>query len=236
MHLRIKTILSATLLSGAIASSMPLHAASSPAELGGFSKTYESWFDQAAAEFNVPVELLQAIAYAESRWQPIVPKGKGRKNGERSIEVDWHAGEMPPSYGVMGLRNDTHFGTSLTQAAKLIREVPETLVTDTRANIRGAAALLAQYGDRKTRDTPLEQWEEAVAKYSGIPEREIAELHTHEILSAIRDGRNSEHFRIRQRHVDLEKVYGKDKLHRLSSSRIIVDFGKGGTSISLPNQ
>lgn len=99
---------------------------------------------------------------------------------------------MPHGYGIMGLHEDDYFGRSLSKAAALIRETPATLLSDTRANIRGAAALLAQHGARKTRFFPLEDWEDAVARYSGIPQREIAQLYTYEIFTAIRQGRGGD--------------------------------------------
>jgi hypothetical protein len=226
---RVKSLLAATLLAAGMSGACA-------AELKGFPRIYELWFEQAAAEFNVPVELLQGVAYAETRWRPVVPKGLAKKTGEDFIEVDFHEGEMPAVYGIMGLRNDGHFGRSLVQAAALIRELPETLVTDTRANIRGAAALLAQYGNRKDRNTPLELWEEALAKFSGIPDRAIAELQTYEILNAVSHGRSSDYYKIKQRKVDLEKVYGPEKLEKLSASRIVVQFTPDGAVISLPNK
>jgi hypothetical protein len=232
---RIKLLLSALLLTAGIGITPVLYAAAPKHELTGFPKIYQKWFEDAAAEFNVPVELLQSMAYAETRWRPIVPKGQAKKNGEDFQEVDWHEGDMPPAYGIMGLRNDTYFGTSLNQAAALIREMPATLVTDTRANIRGAAALLAQYGNRKTRYTPLEQWEDALAKFSGIPEREIAEIHTYEILTAIQSGREGKTYKIKQRPIDLEKVFGKEKLRKLSAARITIEFGDEHTKIPGPD-
>ena len=201
----------------------------------GFPKIYEKWFEEAAAEFDVPVELLQSIAYTETRWRPIVPKGHAKKNGEDFQEADWHEGEMPPAYGIMGLRNDPHFGYSLNQAAALIREMPVKLVTDTRSNIRGAAALLAQYGNRKNRNTPLEQWEDAVAKLSGIPEREIAEMQSYEILNTIKEGRGSGRYKVRQRAVDLERVYGRDKLRTLAASRVLMEFNRNNMRMSAPD-
>jgi hypothetical protein len=235
MHSPIKKLLTAIVLAAAFGSAYTVYAANNAQELSGFPRIYERWFEEAAAEFDVPVELLQSIAYAETRWRPIVPKGQAKKTGEDFQEADWHEGEMPPAYGIMGLRHDTHFGSSLNQAAALIREMPNTLVTDTRSNIRGAAALLAQYGNRKTRATPLEQWEEAVAKFSGIPEREIAEIQTYEVLNAIKEGRASDRYKIKQRDIDLEKVYGPDKLKTLSSSRVIVQFGPNETRIFTPD-
>lgn len=232
---RIKSLLSAMLLAASLGAACTVHASANSPELTGFPKIYQKWFEEAAVEFDVPVELLQSIAYTETRWRPIVPKGHAKKNGEDFQEADWHEGEMPPAYGIMGLRNDPHFGTSLNQAAALIRELPVTLVTDTRSNIRGAAALLAQHGHRKTRSTPLEQWEEAVAKFSGIPEREIAEMQSYEVLNAIKEGRGSNSYRIKQRQIDLEKVYGREKLRTLSASRVLLEINPNSMRMSTPD-
>lgn len=236
MHTRIKSLMSALLLTASLGTAYAVYAAGNVGEqLTGFPKIYQKWFEEAAAEFDVPVELLQSIAYTETRWRPIVPKGHAKKNGEDFQEADWHEGEMPPAYGIMGLRNDPHFGYSLNQAAALIREMPVTLVTDTRSNIRGAAALLAQYGNRKNRNTPLEQWEEAAAKLSGIPEREIAEMQTYEVFNAIKEGRGNGRYKIKQREVDLEKVYGREKLRTLAASRVVLEFNQKNMRMTAPD-
>ena len=98
---------------------------------------------------------------------------------------------------------------------------PEQAASDTRSNIRAAAALLAHYGARKNKGFPLADWESAVARYSGIPQREIAQIYTYEILTAIRQGRESADFKVSQRHVEMEKAYGKEKLKKLSARRIM---------------
>jgi soluble lytic murein transglycosylase-like protein len=203
-------------------------------ELTVHAKHYQQYFKEAASEFDVPVELLEAIAYAETRWHPHVPKGRLKKNGEPEVEVEAHDG-MPPAYGIMGLRNDGYFGQSLVQGAALIRATPEEAASDTRTNIRAAAALLSQYGARKTRAFPLEDWEDALAKYSGIPQREIAQIYTYEILTSIRQGRESSEYKVSQKHVEMEKVYGKDKLHKLSARRITIETGVPDPKISVPD-
>lgn len=234
MKLRLNATLLATMCVLGLASSPPVWADGKPTELTVHGNQYQRMFEEASVEFNVPVELLQAIAYAETRWRPHVPKGQVMKSGEAVVEIESHGG-MPAGYGIMGLHDDAYFGHSLTAAAALIRVPPATLLTDTRANIRGAAALLAQYGARKTRFFPLEDWEDAVAKYSGIPQREIAQVYTYEIFTAIRQGRESDQFKIKQRHVEMEKVYGKEKLKKLSGRRITVEIGVPDPSISVPD-
>jgi len=203
-------------------------------ELTVHAKRYQQYFNEAAKEFDVPVALLESIAYAETRWHPHVPKGRAKKNGEPEVEVESHDG-MPPAYGIMGLRDDNYFGHSLSQGAALIRVTPEQAASDTRTNIRAAAALLSQLGARKTSAYPLEDWEDALAKYSGIPQREIAQLYTYEILTAIRQGRESGEFKVSQKHVEMEKVYGKDKLRKLSARRITVETGVPDPKISVPD-
>lgn len=205
-----------------------------PRELNTVAKSYKQFFKEASTEFNVPVELLESIAYAETRWHPHVPKGQLKKNGEPEVEVESHDG-MPISYGIMGLRDDAFFGHSLSQGAALIRVSPATAASDTRSNIRAAAALLAQYGARKTRFFPLEDWEEALARYSGIPQREISQIYTYEIYTAIRQGREDDKFKVGQRHVEMEKIYGKEKLKKLSARRITVETGVPDPKISVPD-
>lgn len=234
MKLKSKAGLLIALFAAGVAGAPSAFADGKARELNVHAKKYQQYFAQASAEFNVPVELLESIAYAETRWRHHMPKGQARKNGEPDVEVDPHGG-MPPNYGIMGLRNDTHFGTSLVQAAGLIREQPATLLSSTRANIRGAAALLAHYGARKTRAFPLEDWAPAVALYSGIPQPEIAQMYTYEVFTAIRQGREGGEYKIRQRHVDMEKIYGREKLKKLAAPRITVETGVPDPKISAPD-
>lgn len=234
MKLKFKAGLLIALFAGGISGAPLALADGQPRTLNLHAKKYQQYFAEASAEFDVPVELLEAIAYAETRWHQHVPKGQARKNGEPDVEVDPHGG-MPPNYGIMGLRNDSYFGQSLIQAAALIRENPATLISDTRANVRGAAALLSHYSARKTRAFPLEDWEEAVARYSGIPQREIAQIYTYEIFTAIRQGREDSQYKIKQRHVEMEKIYGKEKLKKLSARRITVETGVPDPKISAPD-
>lgn len=191
------------------------------AELTPEARQMDRWFHEASAEFGVPVEVLQSIGYVESRWKQIIPppEVENERTG-RVVRDDEH---QPPAYGVMGLRDDEWFGHSLLDAAALIGRTPEELQRDAQLNIRGAAALLAQYGAGLTRESAIELWEPAVARLSGIPQPSIAEMQTYDVFSAILSGRASERFRIAQREISLEAIYGPEKLEVLSAPRLMID-------------
>jgi len=194
------------------------------------------WLEEASEEFDVPVELLESIAFTETRWRHIVPELEKHDDDDLLAETVPNEGRIGPRhlnserrkaqpsvYGVMGLRDDDHFGHSLLIAASLIGLQPEDLKRDPRQNIRGAAALLSAYGEGKTRSTSIEQWEDALTRYSGIPQPRIAEMHTYDVLNSIISGRSSERFSIRQRELDLVAVYGERTLEILRAPRLTVD-------------
>jgi hypothetical protein len=131
-------------------------------------------FDKAAAEFNVPPDVLKAVSFAETRWTQLLwPDGEGAspENG------------MPHAYGIMSLWDNDYFGHSLTQAAQLIGQDPQMLKTDLYQNMRGGAALLRQLYDQTpkpedaTDPSQIESWRRAIAKYTGIPQPELSESH-----------------------------------------------------------
>jgi hypothetical protein len=215
------------------AAAAPALAEDGQAGLTASARHYQRVLREAAKEFGVPVALLQAIAYAETRWHPHVAKGRLRRNGEPAVEVEAHNG-MPLSYGIMGLRDDRHFGHSLVQGAALVRVAPALAASDTRSNIRAAAALLASYGAPKDARSPLEDWEPALARYSGIPQRAVAQIYSFEVLSAIREGRRGTRFEIDRGQVDLEKVYGKDRLRQLSAPRITLGARRASAAPDYP--
>lgn len=202
------------------------------------AEQYDRWFTEASEEFDVPVELLQAIAWAETRWRHIIAENEPRHEHD---ELDGARGQraagsrdrgQPPVHGIMGLRDDDHFGHSLQLAAALIGRPAQELRSDPRQNIRGAAAVLAAYGEGKTRSTPLEQWEPAVARYSGIPQPRVAQMHTYDIFNAVISGRASDRFRIEQKEVNLVSVYGEETLRVLSAPRLVIDVSAARDGVS----
>src|SRR5262249_21819627 len=97
-------------------------------------------FSWAAQEFGIPVDVLLVVGYNESRWE--------QHNGEPSTSG---------GYGIMHLTDvpgsDDPAQHTLQTAVKLLNDQPSSpfqvtaddLKTDFYQNIRGGAALLAQY-------------------------------------------------------------------------------------------
>jgi len=111
--------------------------------------TINTYFEEAAAEFGVPADLLKVIGQIENNWTQIGP----------SIDRGW---------GIMHLVENPYCNT-LGEAATLIRVSKDVLKDDARQNIRGAAALLAQYyNDIGKGKSEWEKWFEAAKKFSGL--------------------------------------------------------------------
>lgn len=134
-------------------------------------------FQKAAEEFDVPRELLAAIAYAETHLND--------HNGEPS---------SVNGYGLMQLVDNPHAQT-LEMAAKLTGVSVEALKTDTAENIRGAAALLRAYADEqgleKSRQN-LAAWYEVVARYSNASDPAVARLYADEVYRLLNSGFSGE--------------------------------------------
>lgn len=215
-----------------VVTALPLFAQSpQPGELTPEASQFNRWFEEASTEFGVPVEVLQAVAFAESRWRHLVPEPEIDEveiegvRGMRERRADHPS--QPPAFGVMGLRDDNHFGYSLREAAALIGRTPDELKESPQLNIRGAAALLRKLSGGAGPDTSLEAWEDAVALYSGIPQPAVAEMYTYDIFNSILSGRASERFRIAQREISLASIYGEQKLQILSAPRLTIDVAPG---------
>jgi hypothetical protein len=158
-------------------------------ELSPAARQMDRWFHEAAGEFDVPVEVLQSIAFVETRWSHRIVARRDADRGWRHADRETEHEHQPAAYGVMGLRDDDHFGHSLLDAAALIARTPDELRLDPQLNIRGAAALLKQYAPGLTRESAVELWEGAVARLSGIPQPGIAQMHTYDVFNTIVSGR-----------------------------------------------
>ncbi|MEV6166514.1 N-acetylmuramoyl-L-alanine amidase [Streptomyces sp. NPDC052052] len=130
-------------------------------------------FARAAAEFDVPRDLLAAVGYGETR-------------------LDGHSGHPSQAngYGVMHLVSNPENRT-LEQASALTGEPVSHLRKDTTANIRGGAAVLRSYADKLGLDAherdDINAWYPAVARYSGA-EGSTAALYADTVYTFLTNG------------------------------------------------
>ena len=131
------------------------------------------YFQSAAQEFNVPLPILEGIGYIETHWTQIAGRG------------------------VMGLRNDSRFSYSLDSASKLIGLPVDSLLSNPYQDIRGGAAYLSELRDQANRDSAvvtgnLTSWAGVIARYSGIPQPEIATDFAYHTLEELQMGINED--------------------------------------------
>ena len=138
------------------------------------ASTINTYFNDAAAEFRVPVEILKTIGQIENNWTQIGP----------SIDKGW---------GIMHLVQNNYCNT-LHEAALLLG-VSDTLVKeDAQQNIRGAAALLRKYfddGNMHFSAQRIEDWYSAVKKFSGLISDELQTIQADRYFGVIKDGIHS---------------------------------------------
>ena len=148
-------------------------------------------FTAAAKEFQVPVNLLLAVGYNESRWE---------SHGS-SPSADGGYGVMDltaPSFTAVSGRDGqvqkvklakTH--DTLSDAARLLHVSPAALQASTALNVRGAAADLASYARQLNGGNlpaTLGGWYGAVAAYSGDSTSQAAAMFAGEVFSTMRSG------------------------------------------------
>lgn len=127
-------------------------------------------FAAASAAFNVPVSLLKAVSYVETRWQMV----RGR------IEFEGVA----PAFGVMALR-----GEKLLLAAHLARVSPNAVRTEASANIFAGAALLRHYARQASLGCgDLSDWKPVLTHYNGVTEPRWQRYYVSEIKRVLEDG------------------------------------------------
>jgi N-acetyl-anhydromuramyl-L-alanine amidase AmpD len=159
-------------------------------------------FRAAAREFGVPVKLLLAVGYEESRWQS---HGTGASADGGYGLMDLTGGSFPasdqrgvpagagkaagPTAGGQAAAGRTH-GT-LGEAARLLHVSQAALRTSEPQNVRGAAAVLASLARGLAGGqlpATLGGWYPALAAYSGATYRQTAELFASDVLATLRTG------------------------------------------------
>ncbi|MGI5189455.1 N-acetylmuramoyl-L-alanine amidase [Promicromonospora sp. CA-289599] len=140
-------------------------------------------FSAAAEATGVPVDLLKAVSYLESRWD----QHAGQASADGGYGVFNLAGDHGPGHAhgdglplsdVNDKAGPVREGTpELAQAARLTGLSEETLKSESQANVCGGAALLASYQAQAIRDDAVEagtasdslgEWENAVSRMSDV--------------------------------------------------------------------
>lgn len=130
-----------------------------------------SEFEAASQKHRVPVELLLAMGYVNSRWEMPPPSSGEFEPG------DIHGSS---AFGVAGLSEDPRNDT-LARASSLIGVSEADLKTDRAANIEGGAAVLAALaGDRRPSD--INGWFDEVAEFGG------GTLYAQQVYDVLQDG------------------------------------------------
>jgi hypothetical protein len=128
-------------------------------------------FESAAKEYKVPKELLVAMGYVNTLWEMPPPDASPYEEG------DLHG---RGAYGIMQLLQNPSRDT-LGRAAHLTGLSEEELKNSRAANVRGAAAVLADI-QGKNKPAELNGWQEAVADYGDT------ELYAVEVYETLKDG------------------------------------------------
>ena len=130
-------------------------------------------FEAAALTFDVPVDLLKAIAYVETRFEPAVGV----------VEFDG----QPAPYGIFALRSP-----ELEHAASLVGlSVDEVRGVD-ESNILAAAALLDHYawesGIAQDDRTDVRAWAPALARLGNLDDPAMRDVFVREVFSVLNRG------------------------------------------------
>ncbi len=143
----------------------------------------EREFGEAAKEYGVPVEILLAMGYVNTRWEMPPPEASNYEDGEL---------EGRGTYGIMALVRNPSADT-LGEAARLTGIPESELKTDRRANILGGAALLARSQGEKP--PKLNEWFGAVngeggngKTYEAVAGVGGGDLYVDQVIETLRSG------------------------------------------------
>ncbi|MCY1017688.1 N-acetylmuramoyl-L-alanine amidase [Pyxidicoccus sp. MSG2] len=131
----------------------------------------DALFARAAGEFNVPVNLLKAISYAETRWEFV--------QGAEEFEG------RPAAFGLLALR-----GKHITEGAALAGVSEAAVRSDALANLRAGAALLSKYAAEAGIDrADLGAWAPVAVRLTDIADPDVQAHYIHnDVYSVLRSG------------------------------------------------
>jgi N-acetyl-anhydromuramyl-L-alanine amidase AmpD len=146
----------------------------------------EEEFQAASEEYGVPVGILKAIGYVNTRWEMPPPQASDYEQGGR----DSGSAESRGNYGIMSLYQNPSKDT-LGKAAGLTGLSEEELKTNRAANIRGGAAALSEIqGTQKPED--LNGWYDTVSKYGATDGGNENVLYANQVYETLQQGATAE--------------------------------------------
>ena len=177
----------------ALASPAAQAADPSASAAGSDSASRERAFAAASAEFGVPRTVLEAVSYAQTRWD--FHPGHSSSGGYGPMHlVDANLGSAAEGRGLGEAPTPAAdpVADTLGRAATLTGLSEDALRTDELANIRGGAALLAatqkRLGLPTGESTDSGEWYAAVADASGSAEEDVAKAFADDTYSVIASG------------------------------------------------
>jgi len=152
-------------------------------------------FIAVAQEFGVPPRVLLAVSYNLSRWddhdgEPSTTGGVGPMHlidVDAVLESEWRGDGRSRAVLAADLGAEQ---PTLQEAAKLLNLPVDTLKRDPQQNIRGGAALLAQYARATNGAMPPNDadWYGAVVRYGGDPATQTAHLFADDVFATLQTG------------------------------------------------
>lgn len=164
------------------------------AEMTAADTSLQTAFETAAQEFGVPQSILMSVAYNETRWEdhgsePSHSAGYGVMHLTQAESHLDDKGEAEEETAAPDVDRDPSLHT-LDHAAQLLGVEADVLKQDLQQNIRGGAALLAEYAREtigEVSSNPAD-WYGAVAKYSGSDLVEVAGEFADGVYTTIQSG------------------------------------------------
>ena len=138
--------------------------------------TYRA-FEASAIELDVPLNLLMAVSYVETRWEMVAGNGAEVFDSQGSV------------WGVMGLAE----GRTLERAAEAVGETVDDVRYDLRINVRSAAALLSivaanTLGPDFAEKAALGDYRDVLAVYAGFDDPETTISYVQAVMDCLRHG------------------------------------------------
>ncbi|MEZ0471028.1 N-acetylmuramoyl-L-alanine amidase [Luteimonas salinilitoris] len=181
---------------------------------------YPDYFRRAYAAYPaIPRGTLEAIAFVQSRWQPIAPAAENHGHHH-----------MPDAHGVMGLYAGGGFADQVGEAAALLGVPVERIKRDPATNILAAAALLDRHLRGKSVSDP-ESLAPELVRYAGFGqapgESAIGDYarasFAFDVLLALDRGVDEKGMVVPERPIAWERAFDAETLARLGAPFVRLD-------------